>query len=703
MVLAAQPFVALAAARVPGIDQFPGVLLIAGALVGAYWAGAVVGVASILEALVVWLVVRPRAPDQVTTGGILAGVLVAGLAGVAVARALGRERRSRDASREGQERYRRLLDMTFDAIVLSQDAKVVDANSGFERLTGISREAAVGRELLSFVAPESLAAAQEQIATRSAGPVEISAFGARGEQRTVRIVSQDVTHRGRPARLSAIKDVTAERRLDEERRAVEQRFRALFDSAAVAVTLATIDGVYLEANDVYCALVGRTRDEVVGRHFSEFTVAAEGGEYVLPAILAGEPGPFRFEGALRNADGDSVPVRVTISLVRDDTGDPLYTVAILESIAAQRRLEEQIRQKQKMEAIGQLAGGVAHDFNNLLTVIGGNVLLLGLTQLPEDARGYVSEISTAADRAGALTRQLLTFSRAQEPELREIALNELVSGLEPMLTRLIGADVEVEPQLEPELPLVLADPVQLELVLLNLAANARDAMPGGGRLTIRTESAGDEVALSVADTGTGMDDATRQRVFEPFFTTKKAGEGTGLGLANVYGIVLRAGGEIEVQSELGAGTTFRVTLPSLPPEAVLARLDDEDDEALPGRSGCVLFVDDEPSVRRIAGVALARAGHEPVLAASGLEALELLARGQEVDLLVTDVVMPGMNGIELAERVRSEHPEIGILFVSGYADRVLSSHDGDGPVEVLDKPFTPAALADRVARALARS
>jgi two-component system, cell cycle sensor histidine kinase and response regulator CckA len=703
-VIVLQALLTLVAVRAPGIDQFPGVLVIAAAIAGSYCAGALVGGLGLVPGVVLFLVLKPGVAPMVTTGGILSAFAVAAVAGLGVSRAFERERLSRRGEAEERERYRNLLDMTFDAIVLSADGLIVDANAGFERLSGLAREEAGGRALLDFVAPESLDAAREMMATRASGPIELRAFDAAGRLRTVTVVSHDVTHRGRPARLSAIKDITLERKAEQERQAVELRFRALFESAAIAVTLATIDGVYLEANDVYCELVGRSRDEVVGRHFSEFVSPGEGGDpEVLDGILAGDPGPFRFEGAMLDAAGARVPVRVTVSLVRDADGAPLYTVAILESIAAQRRLEAQMRQQQKMEAIGQLAGGIAHDFNNLLTVIGGNVLLAGMSDLPEDARAHVAEISAAADRAATLTRQLLTFSRAQEPELGDIDLNRLVAGLEDMLARLIGSDVVVDTLLEPALPHVLADPVQLELVLINLAANARDAMPEGGRLTIRTEQAGESVCLSVADTGTGMDEATRERVFEPFFTTKRAGEGTGLGLANVYGIVLRAGGEIEVESELGRGTTFRVTLPAVEPSQVALPLDDEDVEELDLPTGCILFVDDEPSVRRIAGVALSRAGHDPMLAASGEEALALLASGRSVDLLVTDVVMPGMNGIELAERVRADRPGMAILFVSGYADRVIDAYGGDAEIEVLDKPFTPSALAERVARALAGS
>jgi signal transduction histidine kinase len=426
-------------------------------------------------------------------------------------------------------------------------------------------------------------------------------------------------------------------------------------------------------------------------------VGRGGDPEVLEAIMRGESGPFTFESSLHRVDGDDVPVRVSVAVVRDDAGEPLYSVTVLESIAEQRRLERQVRQTQKMEAVGQLAGGIAHDFNNLLTVIGGNVLLLGSSDLAPEAREHLEEISVAANRASALTRQLLSFSRAREPNTSDVDLNAVVGEVEGLLRRLIRADVEVDVVLEDGLPTVRTDRGQLEQVLINLAVNARDAMPDGGRLTIGTGRHDGDVLLRVRDTGIGMDELTRERIFEPFFTTKPPGEGTGLGLTNVYGLVVQSGGTIAVDSELGAGTTFTLAFPSADraPLVVVDR-----DDAVPVASstpGRVLFVDDEASVRRLAGAALARAGHDPVLAASGEEALELLGSDQEFNLLVTDLSMPGMTGIELAHEAQELRPGLPVLYVSGYAGGFGDEVAG---ADVLEKPFSPAVLADRVAQAL---
>jgi two-component system cell cycle sensor histidine kinase/response regulator CckA len=685
--------VAFAGTQINAVSQLPGVLLIAMALCATVYAGPLVALAGTVTAILVVEVFGGLANGRhYTTAGLIIGVLVVVAGSFGVARVLARER-------ESEERYRTLLEASFDAVVLSRDGRILEANEGFERLCGLEPGEAVGRSLYDFLPPETLDDVRAHIESGVSRPLETGWVTAQGERRFVRGVGQTVSFEGRPARLGALVDITEARRAETERAAADQRYRALFESAAVAVTLSSIDGVYVEANDVFCSLVKQPRERVVGRHFSEFAVLdAHGKPDVREEILAGAPGPFAFEATLVDSGGIQIPVRVSVAVVRDIAGEPLYTVTVLESIAEQRLLELQVRQTQKMEAIGQLAGGIAHDFNNLLTVIGGNVLLLEIAKLPDDAQEHIREISSAADRASALTKQLLTFSRAREPSPEAVDVNVIIGNVQGLLVRLIGDGVAIETILEGELPTVRADAMQLEQVLINLALNARDAMPDGGRLTILTERVGRSVVLRVGDTGIGMDEATRERVFEPFFTTKGPGEGTGLGLTNVYGIVTQADGEIAVASEPGVGTTFTISFPALAATLPTQTHRVPVEPAATGPTGRILFVDDEPAVRRIAHTALARAGHEPLLAASGLEALELLAAGQRVDLLVTDLSMPGMGGIELAERVRELHPELAVLYVSGFSDRHL---EPQAAAEVLEKPFSPQTLAERVSGILA--
>jgi len=703
VVFASVPLVAFAASRVAVLNEFPGVVLISAGLLFAYLAGAAVAVIASIEGVSL-VVLFGGLPDgrPIPVAGVVVGLAVISAAGIGLSRTLGREREARAALQASDERYRRLLDASFDAVVLTVDGTIVEANEGFDRLAGLPPGGSVGRGVLEFVAPESVDLVLGNVAVRSTEPIEVTWTPVDGRRLIVRMLAQTVAYRGQEARLRAITDVTDLRRAEADRAAVQQRYQALFESAAVGVTLATIEGVYLEANDHFCSLVGRPREAVVGHHFSEFAQLDERGQPdVREEILEGQPGPFGFEATLLDADGRDVPVRVNVAVVRSERGKPLYTVTVLESIAEQRLLELQVRQTQKMEAIGQLAGGIAHDFNNLLTVIGGNVLLLGMTELPDDAREHVDEIAAAADRAGALTRQLLSFSRAREPRLEPVDLNPVIARVHGLLGRLIGADIRIETTLAARPARVRADPAQLEQVLINLALNARDAMPEGGVLSIGTGHASRSVLLRVADTGVGMDPKTAERIFEPFFTTKGVGEGTGLGLTNVYSVIVQAGGDIAVESEPGAGTTFTIALPALDEAGDAAAPRPPTAEA-PGATGRVLFVDDEAAVRRVAHAALERAGHEPVVAASGAEALELLAAGPPVDLLVTDLSMPGMNGLELVERVHELHPGLAVLYVSGYADKLLGPAHADGPqVDVLEKPFSPVVLAERVSRALA--
>jgi signal transduction histidine kinase len=379
---------------------------------------------------------------------------------------------------------------------------------------------------------------------------------------------------------------------------------------------------------------------------------------------------------------------------------------------AQAALEEQLRQAQKMEAIGLLAGGIAHDFNNLLTAILGYCQLLTDQIGPDKAVGRdLREIMTAAQRAAGLTRQLLAFSRRQVLAVAAVDLNEVVRGLQAMLTRLIGERVTIETTLADDLHAVMADATQLDQVLLNLSLNARDAMPQGGVLTIRTGNAtavpdGDadhaaRVELTVSDTGTGIPPELRQKVFEPFFTTKERGHGTGLGLAAVHGIVTQLGGTIEVQSRVGEGTTFRLSLPATQAAAVPRR---QPTQVQPSSVGTetVLVVEDEPGVRAFIRTALQRFGYEVLEAESAENALTLVESGPPtIHLLLTDVVLPRMTGRALAEQLRAASPTLRVLFMSGYSEEVSTREGFLKPgMQLIEKPFTVQALLGRIRESL---
>jgi signal transduction histidine kinase/CheY-like chemotaxis protein len=366
-----------------------------------------------------------------------------------------------------------------------------------------------------------------------------------------------------------------------------------------------------------------------------------------------------------------------------------------------RKTEEQFRHAQKMEAIGRLAGGIAHDFNNLLTVIvnASSVLLEDISE-PE-SRADLEDIQAAADRAADLTRQLLAFSRQQVLEPQLVDLNAIVAKTHKMVSRVVGEDIELSVQIEPDLGRVRSDPGHINQVLMNLVVNARDAMPAGGMLTIQTCNVGDEVMLAISDTGTGMDEATKSRIFEPFFTTKDKSKGTGLGLSTVFGIVEQSGGRMVVESEPGKGATFRIFLPRT--DELIC--DVKPAESRPLRGGeTILLVEDDAQVRKVATAILQRSGYRVLSAQSGPEAIEMYGgRLAEVDMLLSDVIMPSMSGRELADHLVGIRPDLRVLYMSGYTDDALAHHRVLDPgVMLVAKPFTKASLLDRVRQVLAR-
>ena len=392
-------------------------------------------------------------------------------------------------------------------------------------------------------------------------------------------------------------------------------------------------------------------------------------------------------------------------------------MGVLVDLAEQKQLEEQLRQSQKMEAVGQLAGGIAHDFNNLLTVIGGRTYLL-LTTLPEKhpGRPNVELIQETAERAAVLTRQLLAFSRKQILALQVLDLNTIVASIERILRRLIGEHIQlvIEPSATPGW--VKVDPGQMEQVILNLSVNARDAMPEGGRLTIRTAhvgvaeaaarthaeiQAGPAVLLEVRDTGIGMTDEIRTRIFEPFFTTKPAGHGTGLGLATVYGIVKQSGGTIEVLSQPGQGSTFQIYLPRVEETEATSPTDAPAPRHI-GGSETILLVEDAEDVRDLARDILGLMGYNLMTASNPVEAIQVSQdHSGVIQLLLTDVVMPGMSGRQLADRLVADRPGLKVLFMSGYTDNAIVHHGVLDPgTAFVQKPFTPDSLSRKVREVL---
>ncbi len=535
---------------------------------------------------------------------------------------------------------------------------------------------------------------------------------------------------GRPVRMLGVNFDITEARLGEVAIKQQQmRLEGIVNSAMDGIITVGEDQQVILMNAAAERMFGCRAEDILGtrveRFIPERSRAAHEGHvraFGATGVAARAMGKFGPISGLR-ANGEEFPIEASISQIEVD-GHKLFTVTCrdvtewVQAEADRKALEAQLQQSQKMEAFGQLAGGVAHDFNNLLTIINGySEWLLGSLSKDSNLRNHLEEIQKAGLRAAALTRQLLAFSRQQVIEPKVLKLNAVVEGVETMLRRLIGEDVQLSTVLCPSAGLVKVDPGQIEQVILNLAVNSRDAMPQGGRLTIETDLVeldaeyarshaevhpGRFNLLAISDTGDGMSREVRERVFEPFFTTKGPGRGTGLGLAVVHGIVKQNGGHVAVYSEPGKGTTFKIYLAVVSDESADHTV--HDDLPLQGSGETILLVEDEVSLREVTALALTGFGYTVLTASDGREAIERMAEeGGQVDLLLTDVIMPEMSGRSLAETLGARYPELKVLFTSGYTDDAVMRHGVlQSEVAFLQKPYTLEGLARKVRDSLRR-
>ncbi len=492
------------------------------------------------------------------------------------------------------------------------------------------------------------------------------------------------------------------------------RQTAILDATPDFVGITDPRGRILYLNSAARRFLGLAPSEDVSERTLDIAYPEQEAEIIrsigIPTAI--RDGAWRAETQFRSADGEEVPTSQVILAHFDTAGELEYLSTVARDLRREKALEAQFRQAQKMEAVGRLAGGIAHDFNNLLSVILGFATIIreDLSDARIDAP-ELDEIVGAADRAAALTHQLLAFSRKQILKPRVVDANEIVSGLEPMMRRLVDENIRLEVMQADRPARLKADPNQVEQILMNLVVNGRDAMPSGGHLIVEVEhrsfdapsakrldlSAGHYVAIAVSDTGHGMDAATRERVFEPFFTTKAVGAGTGLGLATVFGIVRQSGGAVWVYSEPGQGSTFKVYFPTTDEP-----VSDPIDVQVPnvGRvEGTVLVVEDDAQLRNMVATVLARAGLTVLHAANPIEALGIAGEHDgDIELLLTDVVMPGMSGRELAEALTQRRPEVAVLYMSGYTENSIVHHGVlDDDVNFLPKPLAPAQLLQAVA------
>lgn len=621
-----------------------------------------------------------------------------------------------------EERLRRLLDSAPDAMVIaSHDGKIVLVNSQTEKLFGYRREELLGQPVEVLV-PERFWGTHrvyrehytsDPIARPMGAGSELYGLKKDGTEFPVEIsLSPQLSEDGVMV-SSTIRDITERKRVEEALRQSEANFRAMVEGT-YGVYRATPDGELLIVNDALVKMLGfSSSQELMERNLA--TDIFEMGEYT--PLLFDQPGRqkqfAKLEAHLKTKDGSSLAVEISGRPVRDDTDRVIYFEVIVEDVSHVRGVEQRLRHVQKMEAIGRLAGGIAHDFNNVLGVIVAYSEML-VEKLRDDDELYslVLSITKAVERGGTLTRQLLAFSRQQVLEPQVLSLGEYLGTIKDMLTRVIGEDLQLRIVAGDTSYRVKVDPTQIEQVIMNLVVNARDAMPSGGRLTIETGEieidneycsqnpearSGRHVMLAVSDTGCGMAPEVLARIFEPFFTTKEQGKGTGLGLATVYGIVKQSGGHINAYSEVGRGTTFKIYLPATEDEAAKREVMTAENIA-PNGVETILIVEDEESLRTVTREYLSNKGYQILVAEDFDSAIEAsIDASRRIDLLVTDVVLPGSSGPKLAERLSAARPEMKVLFVSGYtADALVHGDLHRSDFAFLSKPFSLNTLARKI-------
>ncbi len=625
--------------------------------------------------------------------------------------------RAESALHESDQRFRQIFENSPDAIFVEDaEGNVLDVNPAACELHNLSRQDLVGRNVLDLVPPEyrdSVKEGFEGLRTGRIRQVEGFSRTQQGKCVPVEVRASPVEFSGIQALLLHVRDISGRKAAEEALRNSELRLRSVWENSMDSMCLSDRNGIIVTVNEAFCRLVERPRHQL---EESPLTVI-----YSPEEDLAEIQSEYRSSFESRIADNrlerrrklwnGNVVILEESSAFIELPGKPPLLLGLFRDVSGQKRLEEQLRHSQKMEAIGQLAGGVAHDFNNILTVIHGHGSLL-LTDPNLNGNSVISakQIVQAAERAAALTRQLLLFGRRQVIQLTRLDLNDSVSNMTQMLSRILGEDIVLQLCYSPQPAVVSADSGMMEQILLNLAVNSRDAMPAGGTLQIHLQTVaiqpehlpqhpeaavGEFICLSVKDTGSGIKPEHLRRIFEPFFTTKPIGKGTGLGLATVYGIVKQHQGWIEVSSEIGKGTEFKVYLPMSHEETKRGPVKDQE-ENLEGGDETLLVVEDEKAVRDLVSTVLSGLGYKVFTAESGLKALGVWVRHKtEIDLVLTDLVMPdGLNGRELAEKLWSDRPDLKVMFTSGYSAEVVGAdfiqrHQ----LYYLQKPYHPRKLA----------
>lgn len=610
-------------------------------------------------------------------------------------------------------------------IAVDTERRITLWNPAAQAFLGWSEEEVLGKPnplQLNGGTRQALALHQKALAGETLTGIELHGRKRDGEPVIMSLSATPLWDERRKIRgiIGFLTDITESKRAEEALRSAELKYRNIFENAIEGIYQATPQGRYISANPALARMFGFASPA----ELMELRTDVRSQQYVHPemheefvSLMRRQGIVQNFEYQARHKDGKVIWVAENAHAVRDEQGRILHFEGAVEDITERRELEQQLRQMQKMEAVGRLAGGVAHDFNNLLMAISSYAELLQLKVSDNDfAKKYLDEISKAIDRAASLTKGLLTFSRKQVLSPKVFDLNTLITEQIKLLKRLVSENIELSFSPGCSTAFIKADSTQVEQVVMNLVINARDAMPDGGRILIETrdckpdsgaaespDGTAGQVMITVADTGCGMDKATQSQIFEPFFTTKEAGKGTGLGLAIVFDIVKQSGGKIDVESEISRGTTFRISLPRVAAES--RRDAEERVESLSPATETILLVEDEQTVRESIAEYLQQNGYRVLKASGGLQALSLVGEFQgSIDLMLTDVIMPQMSGRELARQMAAIHPDTKVVFMSGYSDNLLSSRQVLDPKHVLlQKPISLALLGKRLREILERS
>jgi two-component system cell cycle sensor histidine kinase/response regulator CckA len=637
----------------------------------------------------------------------------------------GHEKTTDAKLRTSEIRYRRLFEAAKDGILIldAVTLKINDVNPFMTELLGYSHKEFLGKELweIGFFSDRNASrdAFRELQVKRYLRYDDLPLRTRDGSVREVEFVSNVYEENGPQVIQCNIRDITERKQVEGDLRDSEERYRDLVENAIDMIYTHDLDGNYLSVNKAVEKITGYSREEALTMNLAQ-SVAPEylaTARQMIAARLAGTE-VTAYELEIIAKDGHRVVIEVNTRIIYEN-GAPIGMQGIARDISKRKQLEDQFRQSQKMEAIGVLAGGIAHDFNNMLTVINGySDLTLKNMSLEDPLRHNIEEVKDAGDRAAMLTGQLLVFSRKQVLKPSVHNLSTAILNIEKMLRRIIRESIEFRMVLDPNLGNIKADPGQIEQVIMNLAINARDAMPDGGTLTIETQNVcldegyvsqhieiapGPFVKMTVTDTGEGMNEETQRRVFEPFFTTKDLGRGTGLGLSTVYAIIKQSGGDIMVYSEVGHGTTFKIYLPCVDEVVQKPRSAGDSEEILSGTE-TILLVEDEEIVRNLVSTILTGYGYNVLVAVNGRAAQSKCETYSEpIHMLLTDVIMPKMSGSELKEQVVKLRPDIKVLFMSGYTDDAIS-HRGilDAGAAFIEKPFSPDDLARKVCEVLGR-